>query len=68
MRGSISAQQYGGERILLYKKETLSIPNSLVNFAVTTRSGYALRPKVSLFHTSLAHHDYIGRVNEGCKV
>ena len=39
MRGSISAQQYGGERILLYKKETLSIPNSLVNFAVCLDPG-----------------------------
>ena len=35
MRGSRSkVQQYGGERTLLYKKETQSILNSLVNFAV----------------------------------
>ena len=35
MRGSKSkAQQYGGERTLLYKKEAYSILNSLVNFAV----------------------------------
>ena len=35
MRGSRSkVQQYGGERTLLNKKETQSILNSLVNFAV----------------------------------
>ena len=35
MRGSRSkVQQYGGERTLLYKKETQSFLNSLVNFAV----------------------------------
>ena len=35
MRGCRSkVQQHGGERTLLYKKETQSILNSLVNFAV----------------------------------
>ena len=32
------AQQYGGEHILLYKKEISSIPELPRNFAVTTRS------------------------------
>ena len=41
-RSRSKAEQYGGGLTLLYKKETLSILNSLVNFAV------CLDPRMSI--------------------